>query len=84
MAGPQKNMSGVLFKNHRRRDGKEDPHLQGSCTIDGRRLWVNAWTNEIQRGERRGERYISLSFRSAEERRERMPPTPAADDDLPF
>ena len=55
----------------RRRDGKQDPNLQGSCTVDGRRSWVSAWTNIVQRGERRGERYVSLSFRAAEERHER-------------
>jgi hypothetical protein len=61
MAEPQKDLSGVLFRNDRRRDGKQDPNLQGSCTIDGRRYWISAWTNTVQRGERRGEKYIALS-----------------------
>jgi len=82
MAEMQKEMSGVLFKNDRRRDGKQDPHLQGSCTIDGRRYWISAWTNTTQRGQRRGERYISLSFRAAEERHEH--PAGRDDDALPF
>jgi hypothetical protein len=84
MAESQKDMSGVLFKNDRRRDGKQDPNLQGSCTIDGRRYWISAWTNTARRGERRGERYIALSFRSAEDRRERPPSAPVADDEIPF
>jgi hypothetical protein len=79
----QKDMSGVLFKNDRRRDGKQDPHVQGSCTIDGRRYWISAWTNTVQRGERRGEKYIALSFRSAKERPERER-AGRDDEDLPF
>jgi hypothetical protein len=84
MAESQKDMSGVLFKNDRRRDGKQDPHLQGSCTIDGRRFWVSAWTNTVARGERRVEKYIALSFRATEERREHPPAPPPNDDDIPF
>jgi hypothetical protein len=80
----QKDMSGVLFKNDRRRDGKQDPNLQGSCTIDGRRYWISAWTNTMQRGERRGEKYIALSFRSAEERHERELVARRDDDEIPF
>ena len=52
----QKDMSGVLFKNHRRRDGKQDPNAQGSCTIDGRRYWISAWTNTVERGKHEGEK----------------------------
>ena len=79
----QKDRSGVLFKNDRRRDGKEDPHLRGSCTIGGQRFWMDAWTNTVQRGERQGDKYISIKFRVAEERhgRERAA---ARDDDIPF
>jgi hypothetical protein len=79
----QKDMSGVLFRNDRRRDGKQDPHLQGSCTIDGRRYWISAWTNTVQRGERQGEKYLALSFRCAEERSERER-TLGREDDIPF
>ena len=64
MAELKKDMSGVLFKNDRRRDGQEDPHL---------------------RGERQGEKYISIKFRAAQDRPERTPRPPVADsDDLPF
>jgi hypothetical protein len=83
VAEPQKEMSGVLFRNDRRRDGKQDPNLQGSCTIDGRRYWISAWTNTVQRGERRGEKYVALSFRPAEERPERDLAA-GRDDDIPF
>ena len=81
----QKDRSGVLFKNDRRRDGKEDPHLRGSCTIGGQRFWMDAWTNTVQRGERQGDKYISIKFRAAEDRPERTPRPPVADsDDVPF
>jgi hypothetical protein len=80
----QKDMHGVLFKNDRRRDGKQDPNLQGSCTIDGRRYWISAWTNEVQRGERRGEKYIALSFRAADDHHARTSAPSAAEDDIPF
>jgi len=80
----QKDMHGVLFRNDNRRADKEDPHLRGSCTIGGRRFWMDAWTNTLQRGERQGEKYISIKFRAAEDRRERTPRPPVADsDDLP-
>jgi hypothetical protein len=84
MAEPQKDMSGVLFRNDRRRDGKQDPNLQGSCTIDGRRYWISARTNTVQRGERRGESYIALSFWAAEERPEHERAAGRDDDALLF
>ena len=81
----QKDMSGTLFRNDRRREGKEDPHLRGSCMIGGQRYWMDAWTNTLQRGERQGERYLSIKFRVDEDQRERTPRPPIADtDDLPF
>ena len=84
MAEP-KSMSGTLFRNDRRREGKEDPHLRGSCMIGGQRYWMDAWTNTLQRGERQGERYLSIKFRVDEDRRERTPQPPVADtDDMPF
>ena len=58
------------------------PHLRGSCTIGGRHFWMDAWTNTVQRGEHQGEKYISIKFRTAEERQGREPA--AGDDDIPF
>ena len=87
MAELQKGMTGVLFKNDRRRDGREDPTLRGSCTLAGRRYWISAWTNTVQRGDSRGEKYLALSFRATEERRDRRPapaPDGPEDDDIPF
>ena len=83
MAEP-KNMSGTLFRNDRRREGREDPHLRGSCMIFGQRFWMDAWTHTVQRGDRQGDKYISIRFRAAEDGRERTPRSPVADSDLPF
>ena len=84
MAEP-KNMSGTLFRNDRRREGREDPHLRGSCMIGGQRFWMDAWTHTVQRGDRQGDKYISIKFRAGEDRREWTPRPPVADaDDLPF
>jgi hypothetical protein len=52
--------------------------------IGGRRFWMDAWTNTVQRGDRQGDKYISIKFRAAEDRRERPPRSPVADSDLPF
>ena len=84
MAEP-KNMSGTLFRNDRRREGREDPHLRGSCMIGGQRFWMDAWTQWVQRGDRQGDKYISIKFRAADDRREQTPRPPVADsDDVPF
>jgi hypothetical protein len=84
--GEQKDMHGVLFKNDRpKRPGKDDPHLRGSCTIDGRRFYLSAWSHTVRAAERQGERYLSIVFRAAEDGRERTPQPPVADsDDWPF
>jgi hypothetical protein len=44
---------------------------------------MDAWTNTVQRGERQGDKYISIKFRAAEERRGREPAA-ARDEDIPF
>jgi hypothetical protein len=63
----QKDMRGVLFKNDCQREGKQDPNCQGSCTIDGRRYWISAWTNTVGRGKHQGEKYLSIKFRVADD-----------------
>jgi hypothetical protein len=56
-------LRGVLFKNTQQREGKQDPQARGSCTINGVEYWVDAWTEEVKRGDRAGQRYQSLKFR---------------------
>lgn len=83
MAFEQKDMEGVLFKNDKR---EKDTHPQatGYGTLDGRKVWISAWTNEGQKG-----KYQKLSFKwadeGAEEIRGRRDHEPLEDDgDLPF
>jgi hypothetical protein len=93
MAFEQKNMEGALFKNDQR-ETDNHPNMRGSCTIDGVKYWLSAWTNTIQQGDKAGERYQKLSFTRAEDQpargatRAAAPPPQSApppdDDDIPF
>ena len=52
------DLSGALFKNEKRREGKNDPHYQGSCEIDGQEYWIAGW----KKRSKSGLAYVSLSF----------------------
>lgn len=52
-------LRGALFKNDRRREGKDDPQLQGSVQVGGVEYWLSAWKKTSSKGEQ----YYSLSFR---------------------
>lgn len=82
----QRDNSGSLKKNDRRRPDKDDPTLKGSAVIDGREYWVSAWVKDGQWG-----KWISLAFdpkvearretysrQREEDRREPL------DDEIPF
>lgn len=60
MAYQQKDMEGSLFKNDKR-EKDSHPHMQGSCTIDGVKYWISAWTNEGDKG-----RWQGLKFKRAD------------------
>lgn len=60
MAYQQKDMEGSLFKNDKR-EKDTHPHMQGSCTIDGVKYWISAWTNDGDKG-----RWQGLKFKRAE------------------
>jgi hypothetical protein len=62
MAYTQKDMEGSLFKNEKR-EKENHPHMQGSCTIDGVKYWISAWTNDGDKG-----RWQGLKFKRAEEK----------------
>lgn len=51
----QKDMSGVLFK-----EAKLNMDYSGSCLIDGKAYWINAWL----RDGRTGTKYLGLRFKS--------------------
>ncbi len=60
MPQQQNELSGILGKNDRQREGKNDPGYQGSCTINGVAYWISAWLKDGTEG--RG-KFFSLSFR---------------------
>lgn len=62
MAYQQKDMEGSLFKNDKR-EKDSHPHMQGSCTIDGVKYWISAWTNGWEGGK---DRWQGLKFKRAD------------------
>ena len=57
MAKQQKNNSGALFVNHKKKTDKH-PNSTGSALIDGIEYWIAAWTHQTEGGEK----YMSLAF----------------------
>jgi hypothetical protein len=75
--------SGALFKNDRK-EKPTHPDYRGDATINGTKYWVSAWIKEGKKG-----KYMSLSFRPANEEDAKPAPNPKAkakadDGDLPF
>lgn len=86
MAYEQKDNRGALFENERKRNN-DDADRTGSALIDGRDYWVNGWVKRSKDGKR----YLSLSFRLKEQRRDntrtsRQTPSyqEEMDDEIPF
>lgn len=79
------NMTGVLFKNERKRSDK-DPGYTGSAEIDGVEFWLSAWLNE---SDKRG-KYFKIKFKPKDDdRNERRSNNssnrrPVDDEDIPF
>jgi hypothetical protein len=75
----------VLFRNTKRREGKNDPHFTGTFTDEhGREYWASAWSKEPKNG---GDKFLSGDMRlkeaksaprSAPQQREMV------DDEIPF
>lgn len=76
MAYEQKDMEGSLFKNEKREKDSQ-PQMQGSCTIDGVKYWISAWTNE---GKGDKGRWQALKFKRADAR---TAPVSSGADDIP-
>jgi hypothetical protein len=45
-----KDNEGSLFKNDKKREGKQDADYQGLITIEGKEYWLNAWINKSRDG----------------------------------
>ena len=87
MAQEQRELSGVIFKNDRMREGKNDAQYTGSCTIDGKRYWISAWVKDGAKG-----KFFSLAFKAQDQQAPRKAPvqqqehnSPNVDDsEVPF
>lgn len=75
----RKDNSGALFKNGPERKSE----YGGSCVIDGREYWINAWVKESKQG-----KFFSLSFRAKDPQPQPKPRDDAwgmeLDDEIPF
>lgn len=59
MAYEQRDNSGSLWPNTRKRVGKKDPNVTGTIFVDGVEYWIDGWTKEHATAGR----WISLSVR---------------------
>jgi hypothetical protein len=59
MAYEQKDNSGSVFPNERKREGKNDADLTGQAMVGGVEYWVNGWGKKTKDGRK----WLSLSFR---------------------
>jgi uncharacterized protein (DUF736 family) len=76
---------GALFKN-KRKDSDRHPDYTGTLNVGGAELWISAWLKVSQKGEK----FMSISVKPKEERREDRAPEGKAqvrndmDDEIPF
>lgn len=83
----QQDLRGSLFKNDRKREGKQDPDYTGSALIGSVEYFVDGWVNEAKSS---GKKYLSLKFKAKDRQPASKPATaPAAaapdfDDEIPF
>jgi hypothetical protein len=66
MAFEPKNMTASLFRNEKK-EKDTHPDLTGSGLIDGRKVFLSAWSKRTKDGDK----FLSLSFKYAEDQ-----PTP--------
>lgn len=60
MAYNQKDNTATVFRNDRKREGRQDPDFTGSAVINGESFWVDMWTKP-PKDNKKG--FFSLSFR---------------------
>lgn len=76
----QKDMTGVLFKNHRKQNDKH-PDYTGNATVEGYEYELSAWIKESKKGNK----YMKITFQSPKEEQEKqVPVSRELDDDIPF
>ena len=65
---------GAVWKNHKMREGKRDPHFTGTINVEGVDYFISAWKNDKQ-GE--SQPVLSLSVRK-DDRQQQPSYQPAA------
>lgn len=70
--------SGVLFKNNEKASDKH-PDYGGQLNVDGKEYWLNAWIKDGKKG-----KFLSISVKPKEPKRQPAPTTRDDDDDNPF
>lgn len=76
----------TLFKNARKREGKNDPDWNGTFTDEsGRECWINAWVTKPKNNPD-GEKFLSGSVRLKDAPRSQPAPQKKVelDDEVPF
>jgi len=78
----QNDNNGVLFRNNRKQEGSKQPDYNGNATVGGVEMDISAWVKEGKNGGK----FLSLSFRPKDERRDsaRTAQKPANDEGIPF
>lgn len=51
-------LTGVLFRNEEKREGKRDPDYRGSAEVGRTQYWLDGWINE----KKGGGKYLKLKF----------------------
>ena len=81
------NMSGVLFRNDDKREGKRDPDYRGNAEVNREHFWVSAWI----KSSKDGRKYMSLSFQPKQAKdvkgavaHKEAPPVDEPSDEIPF
>lgn len=77
----QRELSGSMFKNKRKRDGRKDPDYTGSVMIDGQEYWLDGWIKNAKSSpeyDPEKETWISVGLRAKEGRGQAREPRPAA------
>lgn len=76
---------GVLFTNKKRKS-ENSPAFTGRININGVDHWISAWGKTVGKGERQGEKFLSLSVEKIQPKND--PAGPASfddfDDEIPF
>jgi hypothetical protein len=78
----RRDNSGSLFVNDEKHKDTS-PDYSGSCVIDGREYWINAWKSKS----RKGTTYLRMSFRAKSEIKSNSATASGTvdfDDEIPF